>query len=115
LKEIGVLLALDDFGTGHTSVTHLKDFAIDALKIDQSFVRDLASHENGASILTAMIGMGRNLNMQVVAKGIETREQLESLQQHGCSQAQGFYFSRPVPAVELGQSLQHTVTDESAA
>ena len=114
LKEIGVLLALDDFGTGHASLTHLKGFAIDALKIDQSFVRDLASHEDGASILTAMIGMGKNLNMQVVAKGIETREQLEILQRHGCPQAQGFYFSRPVPAVELGQSLQRRVTDAAA-
>jgi diguanylate cyclase (GGDEF)-like protein/PAS domain S-box-containing protein len=111
LKEIGVLLALDDFGAGHTSLSHLKGFAIDALKIDQSFVRDLTTHEDGPSILTAMIAMGKNLNMQVVAKGVETRGELEILQQHGCPQAQGFYFSRPVPAVELGQSLQRTVTD----
>jgi predicted signal transduction protein with EAL and GGDEF domain len=108
LKEIGVMLALDDFGTGHTSLTHLKGFAIDALKIDQSFVRDLATHEDGARVLTAMIAMGKNLEMQVVAKGVETREQLEILQQHGCPQAQGFYFSLPVSAVELGRSLQRT-------
>jgi EAL domain-containing protein (putative c-di-GMP-specific phosphodiesterase class I) len=114
LKEIGVLLAVDDFGPGHASLTHLKESAIDALKIDQSFVRDLASHEDAASILAAVIGTGKGLNMQVVAKGIETREQLEALQQHGCLQAQGFYFSRPVPAVELGRSLQRTVTGPAA-
>jgi diguanylate cyclase (GGDEF)-like protein/PAS domain S-box-containing protein len=111
LKEIGVLLALDDFGTGHTSLTDLKGFAIDALKIDQSFVRDLATHEDGATVLTAMIAMGKNLNMQVVAKGVETREQLEILQQHGCPQAQGFYFCRPAPAFELRQSFQRTATE----
>jgi diguanylate cyclase (GGDEF)-like protein/PAS domain S-box-containing protein len=111
LKEIGVILALDDFGTGHASLTDLKGFAIDALKIDQSFVRDLATHEDGASVLTAMIAMGKNLNMQVVAKGVETRKQLEILQQYGCPQAQGFYFSRPAPALELRQSFQRTATE----
>jgi diguanylate cyclase (GGDEF)-like protein/PAS domain S-box-containing protein len=115
LKDIGVLLALDDFGTGHTSLTHLKGFAIDALNIDRSFVRDLALHEDGATIVTAMIAMAKNLNMQVVAKGVETREQLEILQQHGCPQAQGFYFSRPVPALELGQSLRRPVKDAAFA
>jgi EAL domain-containing protein (putative c-di-GMP-specific phosphodiesterase class I) len=111
LKEIGVLLALDDFGTGHTSLTHLKGLAIDALNIDQSFLRDLATHEDGVSVLTSMIAMGKNLNMQVVAKGVETQEQLQILQHHGCPQAQGFYFSRPVPAVELPQLLRRTQTE----
>jgi EAL domain-containing protein (putative c-di-GMP-specific phosphodiesterase class I) len=103
LKEIGVRLALDDFGTGYSSLTHLKRFPIDALKIDQSFVRDLSTDSDDASIVTAIIGMGRNLRMQVVAEGVETRQQLEILREHGCHQAQGYYFGRPVPGEEFSR------------
>jgi diguanylate cyclase (GGDEF)-like protein/PAS domain S-box-containing protein len=109
LKDIGVLLALDDFGTGYSSLTHLQRFPIDALKIDQSFVRDLATDEDGTGIVTVMIGMGKSLHMQVVAEGVETREQLELLKEHGCPQAQGHYFSRAVPAEEFGRLLEHGV------
>jgi diguanylate cyclase (GGDEF)-like protein/PAS domain S-box-containing protein len=105
LKDIGVLLALDDFGTGYSSLTHLKRFPIDAIKIDQSFVHELTAKEDGARIVTALIGMGKSLHMQVVAEGVETREQLEILQQHGCSQGQGYYFSRPVPADEFSHGM----------
>jgi len=106
LKDIGVLLALDDFGTGYSSLSHLKRFPIDALKIDQSFVRDLTMDEDDAGIVTAVIGMGKSLHMLVVAEGVETREQLEVLQEHGCPQGQGYYFYRPVPAEEFGQLLE---------
>jgi diguanylate cyclase (GGDEF)-like protein/PAS domain S-box-containing protein len=106
LKDIGVLLALDDFGTGYSSLIHLKRFPIDALKIDQSFVRDLTTDDDGAGIVTAMIGLGKSLHMQVVAEGVETRAQLEFLQEHGCPQGQGYYFSRPVSAGEFGQLLE---------
>jgi diguanylate cyclase (GGDEF)-like protein/PAS domain S-box-containing protein len=105
LKDIGVQLALDDFGTGYSSLTNLKRFPIDAIKIDQSFVRDLTANEEGTRIVTALIGMGKSLHMQVVAEGVETREQLEILQQHGCSQGQGYYFSRPVPADEFNHGM----------
>jgi len=115
LKDIGVLLALDDFGTGYSSLTHLKRFPIDALKIDQSFVRDLVTDEDGASVVTAMIGMGRNLHMQVVAEGVETRQQLEILKGHGCPQAQGYFFGRPMPAEEFGRLLKcKGLAEESA-
>jgi diguanylate cyclase (GGDEF)-like protein/PAS domain S-box-containing protein len=107
LKDIGVLLALDDFGTGYSSLSHLKRFPIDALKIDQSFVHDLTTDEDDASIVTAMIGLGKSLHMRVVAEGVETREQLAILQEYGCPQGQGHYFSRPVPAVEFGHLLKH--------
>jgi predicted signal transduction protein with EAL and GGDEF domain len=106
LKDIGVLLALDDFGTGYSSLSHLKRFPIDTLKIDQSFVRDLTVDEDDAGIVTAVIGMGRSLHMRVVAEGVETREQLEILQEHGCPQGQGYYFCRPVPAEEFGHLLE---------
>ena len=109
LKDIGVLLALDDFGTGYSSLSHLKRFPIDALKIDQSFVRDLTMDKDDAGIVTAVIGMGKSLHMLVVAEGVETREQLEVLQEHGCPQGQGYYFCRPVPAEQFGQLLARDI------
>jgi diguanylate cyclase (GGDEF)-like protein len=115
LKNIGVLLALDDFGTGYSSLSYLKRFPIDALKIDQSFVRDLTTDADDASIVTAVIGMGKSLHMRVVAEGVETREQLEILQQHGCPQGQGYFFSRPVPAKEFGRLLEHGVHEKTFA
>ena len=107
LKDIGVLLALDDFGTGYSNLSQLKRFPIDALKIDQSFVRDLAVDEDDAGIVTAVIGMGKSLHMRVVAEGVETREQLEILQEHGCPQGQGYYFCRPVRAEQFRQLLEN--------
>ena len=106
LKEIGVLLALDDFGTGYSSLSHLKNFPFDALKIDQSFVRTLATDEHATGIVTALIGMGKTLRIRVVAEGVETREQLAILQEHECPQGQGYYFCRPVPAEEFGRILE---------
>jgi len=105
LKEIGVMLALDDFGTGYSSLSYLKRFPIDTVKIDRSFVRDIASDSDDASIVSAVIGMGTNMRMRVVAEGVETREQLEFLRERSCPQAQGYYFSRPVAASECGRLL----------
>jgi EAL domain-containing protein (putative c-di-GMP-specific phosphodiesterase class I) len=93
----------------------LKRFPIDALKIDQSFVRDLTTDADDAGIVTAVIGMGKSLHMRVVAEGVETRQQLEFLQQHNCPVGQGFYFSRPVPAAEFGKLLERGVADMSVA
>jgi diguanylate cyclase (GGDEF)-like protein/PAS domain S-box-containing protein len=109
LKDIGVLLALDNFGTGCASLSHLKRFPIDSLKIDQSFVRGLTTDAGDAAIVAAVIGMGKNLHRRVVAEGVETREQLEILREYGCPQAQGYYFGRPVPAVEFGQLVDSGV------
>jgi diguanylate cyclase (GGDEF)-like protein/PAS domain S-box-containing protein len=96
LKNMGVRLALDDFGTGYSSLSFLKRFPIDTLKIDYSFVRDLATDSEDASIVSAVVAMGRNLKMQVVAEGVETREQCAFLKHHHCPEAQGFYFGKPM-------------------
>jgi diguanylate cyclase (GGDEF)-like protein/PAS domain S-box-containing protein len=115
LKEIGVTLALDDFGTGYSSLSYLKRFPLDTLKIDRSFVRNITTDADDASIVTAVIGLGRNLHMRVVAEGVETREQLEFLREHGCPVGQGFYFSVPVGSAEFGQLLGRAILDRTAA
>jgi|HubBroStandDraft_1064217.scaffolds.fasta_scaffold00922_11 diguanylate cyclase (GGDEF)-like protein/PAS domain S-box-containing protein len=115
LKDIGVLLALDDFGTGYSNLSQLRRFPIDTLKIDQSFVRDLAVDEDDAGIVTAVIGMGKSLHMRVVAEGVETRQQLEILQEHGCPEGQGFYFCGPVPAEQFRQLLENDTATMAVA
>jgi diguanylate cyclase (GGDEF)-like protein/PAS domain S-box-containing protein len=102
LKALGVRLALDDFGTGYSSLSCLQKFPIDTLKIDQSFVRDMTTDAGDASIVEALLGMGKSLGMNVVAEGVETQQQLAFLRQHRCPEGQGFYFSRPVVAAEFG-------------
>jgi len=101
LKALGVRIALDDFGTGYSSLSYMKRFPIDALKIDQSFVRDMTTDSDDASIVSAVIDMGRSLNMRVVAEGIQTRDQLQFLKDRHCPEGQGFYFAPPVPAEKL--------------
>jgi diguanylate cyclase (GGDEF)-like protein/PAS domain S-box-containing protein len=110
LKELDVQLALDDFGTGYSSLSNLKQFPIDILKIDQSFVRELTTNSDANSIVSAVIGMGKNLGMQVVAEGVESREQLTCLQQLACPQGQGFYFSEPLTAAQFTHLCRRKVT-----
>ncbi len=100
LKLLGVQLAFDDFGTGYASLSCLRRLPVDALKIDQSFVRNITSNANDASIVRAMITMGRSLNLRVVAEGIETKRQLAFLISQACPEGQGYFFSRPVAADE---------------
>jgi diguanylate cyclase (GGDEF)-like protein/PAS domain S-box-containing protein len=114
LRQMGVRLALDDFGTGYSSLSHLKRFPIDTLKIDQSFVRDLTTDVDDASMVRAVLGMGQSLNMLVVAEGVETREQLNFLREHACPQGQGFYFSHPVIAGEFSQLLGRSSVEPRA-
>jgi diguanylate cyclase (GGDEF)-like protein/PAS domain S-box-containing protein len=98
LKELGVTIALDDFGTGYSSLSYMRRFPIDALKVDRSFVGNIATNADDASVVGAVINMGRSLNMRVVAEGVETREQFRFLEEHRCTEAQGFHFSSPLKA-----------------
>jgi diguanylate cyclase (GGDEF)-like protein/PAS domain S-box-containing protein len=101
LRKSGVQIAIDDFGTGYSSLSYLRKFPIDALKIDQSFVRQISTGGDDAVIVTAVISMARSLKLRVIAEGVETEAELEFLRAHRCDEAQGYYFSRPVPADEL--------------
>jgi diguanylate cyclase (GGDEF)-like protein/PAS domain S-box-containing protein len=106
LRARGVQVAVDDFGTGYSSLSYLRKFPIDALKIDQSFVRQITTAPDETSIVTAVISMGRNLKLRVVAEGVETQQELVFLQTHQCDEAQGYYFSRPVPPQQFAKLLQ---------
>jgi diguanylate cyclase (GGDEF)-like protein/PAS domain S-box-containing protein len=111
LKDMGVHLALDDFGTGYSSLSYLRRFPIDTLKIDQSFVRDLTTDADDASIVSAVISMGKSLHKRVVAEGVETPEQLAFLQEQNCPEGQGYYLSQPLVAGQLTQLLRLTVAE----
>jgi EAL domain-containing protein (putative c-di-GMP-specific phosphodiesterase class I) len=100
-KEMGVRLSIDDFGTGYSSLTYLKRFPIDAVKIDQSFIRDLTTNSDDAAIARAVIAMSQSLKLKVIAEGVETIEQLQVLRSMDCDEIQGYFVSRPVPAEEL--------------
>ena len=101
LQHLGVRIALDDFGTGYSSLSYLRSFPFDKIKIDQTFVRDVPQREDCAAIVTAVAQLAKSLNMRTVAEGVETNEHLEKVRAAGCTQAQGYLFSRPVPASDI--------------
>ena len=107
LKTLGVNLAIDDFGTGYSSLTYLKHFPIDRLKIDQMFIRNITTDANDASISKAIIAMAHSLRMDVIAEGVETKEQKEFLATHDCFEMQGYYFCRPVSADKICHMLEN--------
>ncbi|GKU82314.1 EAL domain-containing protein [Niallia sp. NCCP-28] len=107
LKDLGVVISVDDFGTGYSSLSYIKQFPIDVLKIDQSFVKDVLENDKDAAITTTIIHLGQNLGMEVIAEGVERREQADFLLAANCHKAQGFYFSKPLPSEEINQLFQH--------
>lgn len=106
LHGMGITLSLDDFGTGYSSLNYLKRLPIDVLKIDQSFVRELTIGSDDAAIVKAIISLAHNLQLRVIAEGVENQAQLEYLQRHSCDEIQGYYISRPVSAEALAKLLQ---------
>jgi diguanylate cyclase (GGDEF)-like protein/PAS domain S-box-containing protein len=105
LRAMGVRLAIDDFGTGYSSFTYLRRFPADMLKIHQSFTQQIVEDPSDASIVTAVIAVGKSLKQRVIAEGIETQEQLDFLQRQGCDEGQGYYFSRPIDAEQAGKLI----------
>ncbi|HEX9814012.1 MAG TPA: EAL domain-containing protein, partial [Myxococcota bacterium] len=107
IKDLGVRLCIDDFGTGYSSLSYLQHFPFDVLKIDRAFVSGAVGHEDGVSLLRAINSMAESLHLEVVAEGVETREQMELLCELGCGFAQGYYFCRPMSAerLEMGDTI----------
>ncbi|OGO79274.1 MAG: hypothetical protein A2Y23_01500 [Clostridiales bacterium GWB2_37_7] len=107
LRNMGVRIAIDDFGTGYSSLSYLRRFQLTSLKIDQSFTRELVSNEKDAAIVSTIIAIGQNLNLKIIAEGVETQEQLEFLRKKKCDNIQGYLYSRPVSSDELEKLLKN--------
>jgi EAL domain-containing protein (putative c-di-GMP-specific phosphodiesterase class I) len=114
LKEMGVKISMDDFGTGYSSLANLKNFDIDAIKIDQSFVRDMATNEFSKDIIKMVIGIGDSLGCHVIAEGVETQAQFEMLKRMRCHSIQGYLLSKPIRAAEIQAFLlkEHSCNDD---
>jgi diguanylate cyclase (GGDEF)-like protein len=109
LRTQGIQIAIDDFGTGYSSLSYLRKFQIDSLKIDQSFIRQITNSPPETTIVTAVINLGRSLKLQVVAEGVESREEMEFLREHHCDLAQGYYFGKPLIAKHFARQLKDPV------
>ncbi|WP_270935782.1 putative bifunctional diguanylate cyclase/phosphodiesterase [Falsiroseomonas oryzae] len=115
LRALGVRISLDDFGTGYSSLTQLRSFPLDRVKIDRSFVSDVATRAESAAIVRAVAGLGASLGLRTTAEGVETAAQLDQLVANGCTDAQGFLFSRPVPAAEVLALIARSKRQDAAA
>ena len=114
LRDLGIRIAMDDFGTGYSSLGYLRSFPFDKIKIDQSFIHDLANKEDSIAIIRAVVGLSSSMGITTIAEGVETKEQLARLTTEGCDEVQGFLFSPPRPAAEL-QRLFSELAPRSAA
>ena len=111
LRENGIQVAVDDFGTGFSSLSYLRKFPVDAVKIDQSFVRQISTAGDDTTIVKAVIGMARGLKLRVIAEGVETSEEVAFLRAYRCEEAQGYYFSRPVPPQQFAMLLKRGIPE----
>jgi diguanylate cyclase (GGDEF)-like protein/PAS domain S-box-containing protein len=114
LRESGIRVAIDDFGTGYSSLSYLRKFPVDAVKIDQSFVRQISTAGDDTTIVKAVIGMARGLKLRVIAEGVEKPEEVAFLRAYRCDEAQGYYFSRPVPAQQFAALLENGMPETGA-
>ncbi len=115
LRALGVRIAMDDFGTGYSSLSYLRSFPFDKLKIDRSFIRDLAEAGESAAIVRAIASMGRSLGIATTAEGVENEQQMAQLVRDGCTELQGYFFGRPCPASDVARLLAGAGADEAAA
>jgi EAL domain-containing protein (putative c-di-GMP-specific phosphodiesterase class I) len=115
LKAMGLKLAIDDFGTGYSSFSYLKHFPVSKLKIDGSFVRDVAVNPDDAAITTAIISMAKSLNLKVIAEGVEDEAQMSFLRARQCDEIQGYYFSKPLAPEEAADKLRGTAVHALSA
>jgi EAL domain-containing protein (putative c-di-GMP-specific phosphodiesterase class I) len=115
IKEMGVRIALDDFGTGYSSFGYLREFPVDAVKVDRSFIRDVLDNTEDRAITEAIITMARTLKLNVVAEGVETADQEEFLRSKGCDEVQGYYISRPIPHSQFAALLRSQTEEQRMA
>jgi EAL domain-containing protein (putative c-di-GMP-specific phosphodiesterase class I) len=114
LRALGVRIAMDDFGTGYSSLSYLQSFPFDKIKIDRSFVKDIADGVGSLNIVRAVAAMANGLGMTTTAEGVETQEQMDTVRAEGCTEMQGFLFSRPLPLAELETLLSASFKDRAA-
>ena len=115
MHEIGYRVYLDDFGTGYSSLCYLKRFPVDTLKVDKSFVQDMQTDNNEYTLVGAIIAMGRSLGLEIVAEGVEKVSQAHALQHMGCRYAQGYLYSRPLPAHDFAAAVEEIQTHLDSA
>jgi EAL domain-containing protein (putative c-di-GMP-specific phosphodiesterase class I) len=113
LKGLGIALSIDDFGTGYSSLSYLKRFAVDNLKVDRSFITELRDGTDDATIVRTIITLGHNLGLRIVAEGVETPQQAEFLRANGCDEAQGYWYSRPLNAMQFERLLREHLRNET--
>jgi EAL domain-containing protein (putative c-di-GMP-specific phosphodiesterase class I) len=115
LRSRGISIALDDFGNGYSSLTHLRQLLFDRIKIDRSFVAEVTTRPECAAIVTAVIALGNTLGVSITAEGVETRDQLNILRAAGCTEVQGYFFSRPIPGAHILEQLSARKAKVAAA
>jgi EAL domain-containing protein (putative c-di-GMP-specific phosphodiesterase class I) len=114
LRALGVRISMDDFGTGYSSLSYLRSFPFDKIKIDRSFVHDLASSEDSMAIVRAVAGLGATLGMTTTGEGVETKEELDFIKREGCTEAQGYLFSKALPARDIYTLLANQIVRPKA-